>query len=187
MENSSHTVNEALDLLKVHTKHWDTDQDLELRTDIFRQVLERLQHEIGLENAQLILGLASHNVDVLDGQDGFEREPENMNADAINMYSLLLVTPRVIIEAHGHIQRDPTRIGPEPTVLWARRRVSQVIMNLETGDLRASGVASSHPDLTLRFEDGRSLPFPGWEDELSESGIAALEGVIHVIKQEVFS
>ncbi len=187
MEPPKHVIDEALRLLKSHTKHWNTDDDLELRTTVFRQALDRLQREIGLEDPQFAIGLASHNVEVPEDQDGFEQAPRDMDASAINMYALLIVTPRVIIDAHGHIHRDSQSIEPEPTVLWARRRISQITMDLGKGDKRAAGAVASHPDLTLHFEDGRHLPFPGYEDELSREGISALEDVILEIKKEVFS
>lgn len=187
MEPPKHVIDEALSLLKSHTKHWNTDDDLELRTTVFGQALDRLQREIGLEDAQLAIGIASHNVEVPEDQDGYEQGAEDKDTDAINMYSLLIVTPRVIIDAHGHIHRDSQSIEPEPTVLWTRRRISQMTMDLGKGDKRATGAVASHPDLTLHFEDGRHLPFPGYEDELSREGITALEDVILEIKREVFA
>lgn len=187
MEPSNQEVAEVMNLLKSHSKHSETDSDPKLRTTIFMQVLERLQLEIGLEGARLAIGLASHNVDVPEDQDGFEQGAEVMDTDAINMYSLLIVTPRVIIDAHGHIHRYSQSIEPEPTMPWARRRISQLTMDLGEGDKRATGAVASHPELTLRFEDGRQLPFPGYEEELSREGISALEDVILEIKREVFA
>lgn len=187
MKTSNDVVDETLNLMKSHTKHWQTDDDLNLRTAIFGQALERLHREIGLERAHLAIGIAGHNLDVPEDGDGFEEYATDSTSNAINMYVIQVVTPRVIIEASGHIKRDPVRIEPEPTTLWARRRVTQVIMSLGTGDRRESGAISTHPELTLRFEDGRSLLLPGWEDELSAEGVTALEEVILEIKREVFN
>lgn len=186
MEPSNQAVAQVLNMLKSHTRHWRTDEDLNLRDTIFRQALNRLQREIGLEGTQLAIGVAGHNVDVPEGGDGFEEYATDSTSNAINMYALLVVTPRIIIEASGHIKRDPVRIEPEPTTLWARRRITQVTMGLGIGDRRESGAISTHPELTLRFEDCRSLVLPGWEDELSAVGVAALEEVISEIKKEVF-
>ncbi|MBF6672467.1 hypothetical protein [Glutamicibacter sp. FBE19] len=187
MEISNHAADDVLELLKSHTKHWETDDELNLRETIFGKAVGRLQDEIGLEEAQLAVGLANHNVDVPEDPDGFKQGSGDIGDGAINMYSILIVTPRVIIDAHGHIHRDPNGIEPEPTVLWKRNRISRITMDLGKGDRRATGAVASHPELTLHFEDGRHFPLPGYEDELSLKGIAALEDVILEIKKEVFN
>lgn len=64
------------------------------------------------------------------------------------MYTIQVVTPFEIIEASGQIETDAVSVEPEPTTLWARRRVTQVILSLGTRDRQESGALSTHPELT---------------------------------------
>lgn len=187
MKTSNDVVDETLNLMKSHTKHWQTDDDLNLRTAIFGQALERLHREIGLERAHLAIGIAGHNLDVPEDGDGFEEYATDSTSNAINRYAILGVTPQVIIDSHGHIKRDSQGIEPDPTNLWARRRVSQVSINNGAGHRRSSGTIATRANYTLHFEHGKSLSFPEWEDELSDQGIMALDRVISEIKRDVFA
>lgn len=187
MKTSNEVVDETLHLMKAHTKHWETDDDLNLRTAIFRQALERLHREISLEGAQLAIGLSSYNIDVPEGDDEFEDYATDSTSDSINMYAILVVTPQVIIDSHGRIKRDSQGIEPDPTNLWARRRVAQVSINNGVGDRRSAGTVATHANYTLHFEHGKSLSFPEWEDELSDQGIVALDRVISETKRDVFA
>lgn len=149
MKTSNEVVDETLHLMKSHTKYWETDDDLNLRTSIFRQALERLHREISLEGAQLAIGLSSYNIDI-PGDERFEEDATDSTSNAINMYAILGVTPQVIIDSHGHIKRCSQGIEPDPTNLWARRRVSQVSTNNGAGDRRSSGTIATHTQ-TTRF------------------------------------
>jgi hypothetical protein len=173
------TVDSSMRLMKAlgeDNKTWNQDTEDYGLEPALMIVMRELAAIVGEAPVLLCVGNLTHNVE--HGKEIYDADGHIIWPEKPNMYDVTVITERLLVGTWGHISEDGLSVERETTIVKARKHITGVLVVVEPGQLRDSGVVAAHHDLVLTFTDGKTEDIPASEDELSVVGCDKLANLV---------